>query len=95
MPYPFIHEWVRSTTQRLRLADVGQWMEPWRISGSACSPDILARASFRHWPPGPVSWPLFEPAGVPDARPRFAVLGLLLQEGAEDLGESLWFFQEG
>jgi hypothetical protein len=32
---------------------------------------------------------------VPDARPRFAVLGLLLQEGAEDLGESLWFFQEG
>ncbi len=35
------------------------------------------------------------PTEVPDARPRFAVLGLLLQEGAEDLGESLWFFQEG
>jgi hypothetical protein len=46
-------------------------------------------------PPGPVSWPLFERAGVPGARPRFAVPGLLLQEGAEDLGESLWFFQEG
>ena len=43
----------------------------------------------------PQSRPLFEPAGVPAARPRFAVLGLLLQEGAEDLGESLWFFQEG
>jgi poly-gamma-glutamate capsule biosynthesis protein CapA/YwtB (metallophosphatase superfamily) len=29
------------------------------------------------------------------ARPLFAVPGLLVQEGAEDLGESLWFFQEG
>ena len=84
-----------STTQRLRLAEVGQWMEPWRISGPACSPDILARASFRHRPPGPVWWPLLDPAGVPGARPRFAVLGLLLQEGTEDLGESFWFFQEG
>ena len=32
---------------------------------------------------------------LPGARPQFAVPGLLLQEGAEDLGESLWFFQEG
>ena len=100
LPYPFMHEWVRSTTQRLRLADVGQWMEPWRISGSACSPDVPARASFPALAAQPpVSWPqsrpLCEPTDVPDARPRFAVLGLLLQEGAEDLGESLWFFQEG
>ena len=46
LPYPFMHEWVRSTTQRLRLSDVGQWMKSWRISGSACSRDIPARASF-------------------------------------------------
>ena len=46
LPYPFMHEWVRSTTQWLRLSDVGQWMKSWRISGSACSPDVPARASF-------------------------------------------------
>ena len=99
LPYPFMHEWVRSTTQRLGLADVGQWIESWRISGSACSPDVPARASFPALAarPGLVAQPrpLCEPTDVPDARPRFAVPGLLLQEGAEDLGESLWFFQEG
>ena len=98
LPYPFMHEWVRSTTQRLRLADVGQWMEPWRISGPACSPDVPARASFPALAARPglvAAETLCEPTGVPGARPRFAVLGLLLQEGAEDLGESLWFFQEG
>jgi hypothetical protein len=46
LPYPFMREWVRSSTQRLRLADVGQWMESWRMSGSACSADVPARASF-------------------------------------------------
>jgi hypothetical protein len=46
LPYPFIHEWVRFATQRLRLADVGQWMESWRISSSAYAPDVPARASF-------------------------------------------------
>ena len=70
-------------------------MESWRISGPACSPDIPARASFPALAARPVSWPQCEPTDVPDARPRFAVLGLLLQEGAEDPGESLWFFQEG
>jgi hypothetical protein len=54
------------------------------ISGTGCP----ARSRGRNRP-------LCEPADVPDARPRFAVLGFLLQEGAEDLCESLWFFQEG
>ena len=46
LPSPFMHQWVRSATQRLRLADVGQWMEPWPISGPVSSRDVPARASF-------------------------------------------------
>ena len=38
VPYPFMHEWVRAATRRLRLADVGQWMEPWVISGPGVFP---------------------------------------------------------
>jgi Lsr2 len=53
-----------------------------------------------HWPPSP---PFrgrnrdrnVSPPQMSGAHPRFAGAGLLLQECGEDLGGSLWFFQEG